>query len=408
MEPLAKHNRRQFSFSAGILAFWSHQGQRLLQVAIGLMIVAALWRLGLELPRLIWGQHEVDAIDLISRHREVERWFTRLPVYGAIANGDYPPASYPILWPWVGWLSREATRWFWAITTLLMLAWLGWLGMRESRAATPWEKVFIALMPFALYPASAGIRVGQVTTHLMPPMVLGLLLMRRSRARQGWGQDLLAAALVIFALVKPTVSAPFFWLVCFMPGRWRPVLLVSAGYAALALLAAQYQSGNLLTLHFDWLAHAGTQLGTRGHASLHTWLEAAGRSDWMLPASLLLFGAMAIWTAVYRQARPWILLSVAAMIARFWVDHQVFDDLLLWIPLIALFRLARVDSTLWVRIAAASLFTLNWFALMAPARFLTDYHPLSDVAVPIQTAIWMGLLLFFMMLAHRDVTQESA
>ncbi|MGD1904964.1 MAG: hypothetical protein ACFB0C_03115 [Leptolyngbyaceae cyanobacterium] len=388
-----------------LVALWSRYGQRLLQVGIGLMVAAALWRLGLELPRLIWGQGKFDAVDLISRHREVEHWFAGSPVYGVLPNGDYPPASYSILLPWVGWLSREATRWFWAVTTLLMLGWFGWLGMRESRAATLSEKVFIALMPFALYPASAGIRVGQVANHLMPFLVLGLLLMQRPR--KGWGQDLLAAALFIFALVKPTVSAPFIWVVCFMPGRWRPILLVSVGYLALALLAGQYQAGNLLTLHLDWLSHAGTQLGTRGHASIHTWLEAMGLSDWMLPASLLLFGLAGIWTAFYRQARPWILFSVAALVARFWVDHLVFDDVLLWIPLIALFRLARLDATPWVQLTAALFFTLNWFALMAPARFLVDSHHLSSLAVPIQTAIWAGGLLLFMVLAHRDITQET-
>ncbi|MEM9266823.1 MAG: glycosyltransferase 87 family protein [Cyanobacteria bacterium P01_F01_bin.13] len=404
------HSNKSVNVSPGLaprlVVLWSRHGQRLLQVGIGLMIVAAIWRLGLELPRLIWGQGDVDAVDLISRHREVARWFARLPVYGAIPNGDYPPASYPLFWPWVGWLSREATRWFWAVTTLLLLGALGWLGIKESRAATRWEKVFIALMPFALYPASAGIRVGQVATHLMPPLVLGLLLMGRSR--NGWGRDLLAAALVIFAMIKPTMSAPFFWVVCFMPGRWRPVLLVSIGYLALALLAGQYQQGNLLSLHLDWLDHAGTQLGTRGHASLHTWLEAINLSDWMLPASLLLLAAGGIWTAIYRKAHPWILLSMAAMVARFWVDHQVFDDLLLWIPLIALFRFTRLDRALWVRLAAAILFALNWFALMAPARFLTDYHPLSGLAVPIQTTIWLMGLLFFMVLAQQDRTQETA
>ncbi|MEM6520214.1 MAG: hypothetical protein AAF892_10205 [Cyanobacteria bacterium P01_D01_bin.71] len=408
MKPLAQQEHRQFGWAAQLTTLWSRHGQRLLQIGIGLMMAATLWRLGLELPRLIWGQDEIHAVDLLSRYREVGRWFVGLPVYGVMANGDYPPASYPLLWPWVGWLGEAATRWFWALTTLLMLGWLSWLGIRASHAASRWERVFIALMPFALYPASAGIRVGQIAAHVMPTLVVGLLLVQRAAARPNWRRDLLAAALVIFALVKPTLSAPFFWLACFMPGRWRPVLFVSLGYLLTALLAVQYQAGNLLTLHLDWLNHAGTQLGTRGHASVHTWLEAAGLSDWMLPASLLVFGITGIWTAIYRRAHPWALLSVAAIAARFWVDHQVFDDLLLWIPLIALFRYARQEATVRVRIIAAVLFALNWFALMAPARFLSDGHPLSSLAIPAQTAIWIGGLLFFMALAHRDVTQETA
>lgn len=406
MEPLAKHNSRPVGLLARLAALWAREGQRLLKVGIGLMIVAAFWRLGLELPRLIWGQGEVDAVDLLSRHLEVRRWFAGLPVYGAMANGDYPPASHPLLWPWMGWLGQEATRWFWAITTLLMLGWLSWLGIHESRAETRWEKIFIALMPFALYPASAGIRVGQMATHAIPPMVAGLLLIQRSSFRPKFKRDLLAAALITFALVKPTVSAVFFWLVCFISGRWRPLVLVCLGYLFLALLATHYQEGNLLTLHIDWLAHAGTQLGTRGHASIHTWLEAAELSDWMLSASLLLFGIAGIWIAIYRRVRPWILMSVAAIVARLWVDHQVFDDLLLWIPLIALFRIAAREPTQKVRVTASTLFALNWFALMAPARFLTATHPLSWVAVPIQTVIWLSTLLFLMVLAQRDISQE--
>jgi len=155
------------------------------------------------------------------------------------------------------------------------------------------------------------------------------------------------------------------------------------------------------------LNHASTQLGTRGHASLHTWLEAAGLSKWMLPASLFMFGLAGLWTAIYRWACPWILLSVAAIVARLWVDHQVFDDLLLWIPLIALFRLTQLDATLWVRLTAAILFALNWFSLIAPARFLTPDHYLSSVAVPVQTTVWLGTLLFSMMLAHRDIVRAQ-
>ena len=216
MEPLAQPNREQLSFAARLTALWSRHGQRLLQVGIGLMIAAALWRLGLELPRLIWGQGEFDAVDLIGRHTEVHLWFAELPVYGAVDDGDYPPASYTMLWPLLGWLDLTTVRYFWALITLAMLCWLAWLGLRESRATTAWEKVFIALMPFALYPASAGIRVGQLATHVIPPLVMGLLLMQRSPQsshRPAYWQlsgDIVAAAMVVFALVKPTVSAPFF------------------------------------------------------------------------------------------------------------------------------------------------------------------------------------------------------
>ena len=417
-------------------AIWSQHGQWLLQIGIGLMVAAALWRFGLEISRLLWGEQVFDAIDLLNRYKEVDRWFAGLPVYGAMNNADYPPASYTMLWPLVGWLNLSAARWLWAITTLMMVAWLGWLGMRESLATTLWEKVFILLMPFALYPASATIHMGQAANHVLPALVMGLLLLQRSRPDQKTTQqtarlsshphlirniairnivirDIVAAVMVIFSFVNPTLSAPFFWLVCFTPGRWRPFFLVSFGYLTMAFIATQFQIGNLLSLHVDWLAQARTQLGTRGHANIHTWLEAMGLSDWMLPASLVLFAAAGIWTYRYRWADPWILLSVASLVARFWTDHRMFDDLLIWVPMIALFRLAKVLP--WGRstkLIAALLFTLNWFALMGPARFLSN--PLSRSS-PLEIAIktghallWLSSLIFFLVVARQLVVRRHA
>ena len=115
-----------------IKTIWSQHGQRLLQVGIGLMVAAALWRFGLEIPRLLWGEQVFDAVDLLNRYKEVNRWFSGMPVYGAMNNADYPPASYTMLWPLVGWLNLRDVRWLWAITTLMMVTWLGWLGMSES------------------------------------------------------------------------------------------------------------------------------------------------------------------------------------------------------------------------------------------------------------------------------------
>ncbi|MEM6598883.1 MAG: glycosyltransferase family 87 protein [Cyanobacteria bacterium P01_C01_bin.69] len=414
--PSHSHAEQPAIVNSVLNTLWSRHGQRLLQLGIGLMIAAMAWRLGLEVPRLLWGQQEFDAIDLINRHTEVHRWFAKLPVYGAMDNGDYPPASHTMLWPFMGWLDLATTRWVWMFSTLAMLGWLGWLGMRESLATTPWEKVFIALMPFALYPASATINVGQLAIHVMPPLVMGLLLMARRRANghdtdSSLGRDVVAAIFVIFAFVKPTLSVPFFWIACFVPGRWRPVLLVSFGYLLLAAIATLFQGGNLLSLHFAWLDQAGTQLGTRGHANVHVWLEAMGLSSWMLPASFVLLVATGVWTLRYRRLDPWILLGVAALISRFWTDHRMFDDLLIWVPMIALFRLAKVlpfgQAT---QLMATLLFTLNWFVLMAPARFLAQPLLLSsplEIAIKVGHAlIWLSSLVFFMALPHTDIYRD--
>ena len=63
--------------------------------------------------------------------------------------------------------------------------------------------------------------------HILPVLVAELL--RLKSEDQCWSIDLLAAALVLIALVKPTVSAPFFWIVLFVPGKLRSAMIVSIG-----------------------------------------------------------------------------------------------------------------------------------------------------------------------------------
>ncbi|MEL7227138.1 MAG: hypothetical protein AAGL17_20465, partial [Cyanobacteria bacterium J06576_12] len=108
---------------------------------------------------------------------------------------------------------------------------------------------------------------------------------------------------------------------------------------------------------------------------------------------------------------PWILLGVAALISRFWTDHRMFDDLLIWVPMIALFRLAKVLPFGQVtQLMATLLFTLNWFVLMAPARFLAQPLLLSsplEIAIKVGHAlIWLSSLVFFMALPHTDIYRD--
>ena len=400
---------------------WSLYGQRILQVGIGLMLAAAIWRLWLEMPPFISGQYEIDAIDMINRHIEVHRWFAGQLVYGgAIKNGDYPPASYTMLWPFLGWLDLTSARYLWALIYLGLLGWLAWLGALESLASTFWEKMFMVIMPFALYPASTGIRVGQIAINVIPSLVMGLLLMQPSSYRRydRLGRDILASAMFIFALVKPTLSVPFFWIVCFMPGRCRLFWLVSFGYSLLALIAIFFQNGNLLSLHRDWLEQSGNYLLSEGYANIHTWLEVIGLSDWMLPASLILFIVTGVWTLLYRKVDLWILLGVAALVSRFWTDHRLYDDLLIWIPMITLYRLAKVTSLEKfilgqpAKLIAAVLFALNWFVLLGPARFVINPLLSSspfEVVIKIGVAtLWLTCLIFFILLAHQQTAKETS
>jgi len=99
------------------------RGTFLLRAAIGLMAIAALFWLGYQFWRLLGDPSPRGAIDLKQRYEEVQLWFSGKPVYGIPEMGTYPPATYTLLWPFLGWLTITQARWLWAATTILALGW---------------------------------------------------------------------------------------------------------------------------------------------------------------------------------------------------------------------------------------------------------------------------------------------
>lgn len=390
--------------------WWTHHKTPLLRAAVALMALAALVWLGYEFWRLLWQPGRMGAIDLRQRHAEVHGWFAGRPVYRELGHAVYPPASYVILWPLLGWLAVTPARWLWAATTVATLAWLIYLVVRESGAHTPLERAFAALIPPSMYATGAAIGNGQLIVHLLPALVAGLVLLHRGR--RGWHQDLLAAALVMAALVKPTISAPFFWIVLFVPGRLRPALLVLLGYLLLTLFAASFQEVGLATLIDEWLqsgsgAAVGGSVEAPGYTNVHSWLGAAGLEEWNLPASLLVLGALGFWTHRHRHGDLWLLLGVAALIARFWTYHRWYDDLLILLPMVALFRIAmRGPATDGSDVLAGALLATTTVAMLAPGGLYLLPAPWNMLYVAGQITAWMIVLIFLLDRARRETTAQ--
>jgi hypothetical protein len=225
--------------------WWAVRGTILLRLAVALMAVVAIVWLGYEFWRLLWQSTPIwqssftGAFDLRLRHSEVHQWFAGQSVYTKM-TAAYPPASYLMLWPLLGWLGPTSAGWLWAATTVGALGWLAHLIVQESGATTPLERAFVALIPLSMYATGATIGNGQLIVHLLPLLVAGLLLLRRERC--GWCKDLMAAALLLVTLVKPSISVPFFWIVLFVPGRPRPALLIMLGYVCSPLLRHRFRS----------------------------------------------------------------------------------------------------------------------------------------------------------------------
>jgi hypothetical protein len=384
-----------------------------------LMAVAALIWLGYQFWRLllgstpIWRTSPVGAVDLKLLHRQVHDWFSE----GEAA--PYLPASYVILWPVLGWLDVTPARWLWAATTVVALGWLIHLILRESGADTPLERVFVALMPLSVYATGATIGNGQLIVHLLPMLVAGLILLK---GRGGWRKDLLAVALVLVTLVKPTVSAPFFWIVVFLPGSLWPALLVSTGYLALTLFAMQVPGTAVsplleLPIQIMTLVRQVLDTPTRSvgwaaqdrYADLPIWLTRLGLTEWILPTTLLMLAGLGLWVYRHRHRDIWLLLGVSALVTRFLMYHRWYDDLLILLPMVALFRFAkRGASTEGSGVVAGVLLAITMLVMLAPGGLYLFPSPWNRLYAIWQAIVWIIMLVFLLYYARTEKNARHA
>ena len=359
--------------------------------AIAMMVVvAALW-LGYQFWRLLWQTGYWGAIDLKNKHQVLNALLEGRPVYTQFRPAaTYPPGSYLLLWPFLGWLEFTPARWLWAGTAIGALWWLIFLIIRESKSDTVLERAFVSLMPLSMYATGATIGNGQLMVHLLPCLLASLKLLNREQP--GWRNDILGALLFIFTLIKPSVSAPFFWLVIFRAAGLRPAALVVIAYFGLTLFATSFQPANLLTVLGQWLAHPA--MGQPGQANLRAWLVALGLGEWSSLASVSLLAALGLWTYYHRRVDLWLLLGVTAIVSRFWVSHRWFDDLLILLPMVTLFRIAKAGPSDGSDILAAVLLFVSVAAMLAPGGLYLFPSPWNTIYTTGQTLIWLLILIF--------------
>lgn len=381
---------------------WRRFGPLVLATAAVAMLIVGAGRLDYAIPYLLTDVESWAAIDLKYRFEEVRRWFMGLSVYDVLRSAVYAPASYVMLWPFMGWLSLDEARWMWCVTMLVSIVAIALVAVKAAGATSLAEKAFIALTVASVYPIQMTVYVGQVGVHVVAFIAAGVFVLKVGRGR--WWADLMAAMLFVLALIKPTLSAPFIWILLFAVHRLRPFVIVVLLYAALTAVAAFFQQTDPVTLLATWLQQSNEMSVPEGYSNIHKLLYLVGAESWMMPGSVMMLLVAGVWVYVYRTADWWLLVGVAALVARFWIHHRPYDDILLILPLIALFRVSKrsVEGD-WDVIAAIGLAVL-WALLQIPTwAFYILPQPAPMIIEIAQITVWICVLVFLFIVVHRTV-----
>lgn len=395
---------------------WARYGGAVLTLAAAHALITAVLRLTGATESL--AVLPDGPIDLLIRMDEVRRWFAGVTIYSDPDSANYPPATYTLLWPLIGWLPERPTRVLFALSMLASVLVTAVVAVRASGALSIPAKAFMALFVLPLGATQITVWIGQLGLHVVASLLGAAALLfatdpdGRGEAARTPARALAAAVLLAASLVKPTLSVPVVAVILVLDGRWQLTLLTAGVYLSATLIAAGAQEHSALELAFMWLGRESVMNLPLGSVNTHLWLHWLGVEGTMLPASLLWLAAVVLWAWRYRQrVDPWVGVGIGALVGRLWIHHRAFDDVLLVIPAIALLRVAMTGSTrpgllpTFAAVLLAAIYGLGH----APYSYLDGRSPTLWLITELgRTVAWVAALVFLVRVAHREVEPSPA
>ncbi len=377
--------------------------RREVRILAGLLGLIAAVRLGRAFLRLVLESGPSGAVDLLLRHEETSLWFAGGDVYG-LHRLTYPPATYALLFPALGWSNSTTVRWLWAGVSVLLCLVLVRILWEACGLQTGRRRTLGALLVLSMTSTSVTVGNGQLGLVVLGALLATILALEADRPRRPWWPTLLLP----LALIKPSSSLPFLWLfpAC---GRTFPLIGGLLFYVALSLFSSAFQGESLMTLLDSWFQQTRLNLNEAGYANLDRLLTAPFVHDLQPLPSLLILLAGGLWVLVYRAADPWILAGVLAVVARLWTYHQIYDDLVLVPALIALYRhLGSLPGRLGQKRWEGIVLVLSIVSLIAPGDLRLLVFPWGRLWEFWQVGVWLALLFCLVRIARQQAKQARA
>jgi hypothetical protein len=337
-------------------------------------------------------------LDVLVLKHMGETLFAGIPLYENpkfLDFATYPPASFVLLYPFLGLGDDPTTRWIWAVVGAFALAGFVWAIVKMAGLETWQERTFLALTILSMNGTRAALGNGQPVFLSLFALAGALLLL--NKPHPGRRDEALAGLLLIVALLKPQLVVPFLWFVLFAPGGVRVLAGVCAGYAAVTLFATSFQSGDLLTLMKQWLERASygamfVREGNGNSNNVSLWLGRVGLQSWSLPVSASILLTLGVWTYVYRETNRWVKLGMAAVVGRVAIYHRFYDDPMLVFGVAALlaigttFRDGKLRSVAWVLLALMLVGLVGYYTL----RVFSYYEADAAVLLLVIGFLWIA------------------
>ena len=308
-------------------------------------------------------------------------------------GGGYPPWAYftaLFLVPAINW---PVTKLFFAILNAFSLGIMAWFTYRVTRPYGRLPALGLLTSILAMGSNSYTLGAGQYGL-VVNAMIAGMARCLTAERPVGAGM------LYGLSLVKPSISAPFFFVLVDQR-RWSAITaaIVYIATASVAIWAITGTDPMTMLVQMLDRRRAGGLLGMGSHGPVDIALL-AGISE---PIALivtaitgLVVSFLVMWA--FRKSHLIILLGTASVLGYLWTVHRTYDDVMLAFLLIAIGHLALRESTL----SSGTVFALVAISLwLPPSASVIPYIGYS------QLIIWIFSLVYLLVRVRHEALMQN-
>jgi hypothetical protein len=307
-------------------------------------------------------------------------------------GGGYPPWAYftaLFLVPTFNW---PVTKLFFAILNTFSLGIMAWFTYWITRPYGRLPAFGLLTSVLAMGSNSFTLGAGQYGL-VVNAMIAGMALCLTAERPVGAGM------LYGLSLVKPSISAPFFFVL--MDRQRKSAIMVTVVYIATASLAIWAITGTdpmtMLIQMLDCRRAGGlTGMGDRGAVAIALLL---GISEQIVLTVTAITGLVVSFLVMraFRQSHLIILLGTASVLGHLWTVHRVHDDVMMAFLLIASGHLALRESSLPNNIVFALVAISLWLPPSVSAITYIGYS---------QLLIWIFSLVYLLVRERHEALRR--
>lgn len=311
--------------------------------------------------------------------------YPKLPL--SPGGGGYPPWAYFTGLFLVSGLPWPVTKIFFAILNAISLGIFFWFTYRVTKNYGRLPAIGLAITVLAMGANSFALQNGQYSI-IINALIAGMALFLSANL------PILAGLLYGVSLVKPSISAPFFFILV-AKRQWTAVAAAIAYIFTASLVISVITGTNPITMfaQFIDIHRAGGTLGgsSYGPVNLALHLGIPEMSALKMIAVFFLFVSfIVIW--IFRESSLIVLLALGSVFGYLWTNHRSYDDVMMAFLLIALGDLALKESL-----------TSNYviFTIVAVTLWLPPSIASIQYVGYIKITIWI-LSLIYLLIRNRE------